>query len=475
VEDLDIVIEASMENAQRFLAVYDRLVPVPRPAGLTVEKLLKPKTKIPVPYYGIEALTSIDAVPFGELYRDSIVIESQGVEIRMISREHLLRSKKDTGRPKDQEDYKSMVEHRLFSKVDINAVLEHQKDLFNQALQKLPAETIRQMSKEFGEGSEPTLRAFVDEHWLHIPVIDDAKIEGVEDEEAQVDGRGNPNRIIFDYDRPFYVPGRSVTLAAPFEGDAGFFDIRPNTYTSSVPGAEIVDKEVRMTYEVESPVDYAAIKQNFIRTLGEITQYLRWLSESVSHFNGELTGIARRYILERKTILDRDAAGMEKLGIPKRKKEADVATSPVRDKVFFSYSHKDRKWLEKFQTMLKPLERNEKIVVWNDKQIRAGDRWKEEIQKALSSAKVAVLLVSPHFLDSDFIAEHELPPLLNAAKEAGLTILWVSVSHCLHTETEIAEYQAANDPARPLDSLSTSEQNRVIAEICKQIEAAANH
>jgi len=41
-------------------------------------------------------------------------------------------------------------------------------------------------------------------------------------------------------------------------------------------------------------------------------------------------------------------------------------------------------------------------------------------------------------------------------------------------ETDIAEYQAANDPARPLDSLSTSEQNRVIAEICKQIEAAAN-
>ena len=196
-------------------------------------------------------------------------------------------------------------------------------------------------------------------------------------------------------------------LAAPFEGDAGFFDTRPNTYTSSVPGAEIVDKEVRMTYEVESPVDYAAIKHNFIRTLGEITQYLRWLSESISHFNGELTGIARRYVLERKTTMDRDAAGMETLGIPMRKKEADAATTAVRDKVFFSYSHKDRKWLEKFQTMLKPLERNEKIVVWNDKQIRAGDRWKEEIQKAL-------------------------------------------------------------------DSLSTSEQNRVIAEICKQIEAAAN-
>jgi hypothetical protein len=109
VEDLDLVIEASMENARRFLAVYDRLVPIPRPAELTIEKLLKPKTKIPVPYYRIEALTSIDAVPFRELYRDSIAIESQGVEIRMISREHLLLSKQNTGRLKDQEDYDALI------------------------------------------------------------------------------------------------------------------------------------------------------------------------------------------------------------------------------------------------------------------------------------------------------------------------------------------------------------------------------
>jgi hypothetical protein len=36
----------------------------------------------------------------------------------------------------------------------------------------------------------------------------------------------------------------------------------------------------------------------------------------------------------------------------------------VRDQVFISYSHKDREWLSKLQTMLKPLVRNKTISVY---------------------------------------------------------------------------------------------------------------
>ena len=146
----------------------------------------------------------------------------------------------------------------------------------------------------------------------------------------------------------------------------------------------------------------------------------------------------------------------------------------MRDQIFFSYSHKDRKWLERIQTFLKPLVRDKRLSVWDDTKIKAGTLWREEIENALASAKLAVLLVSSDFLASDFIAEHELPPLLDSANKNGLRILWIAVRDSLYSETEIARYHAVNDPSRPLARFKGAGLDKELLTICLEIISIAN-
>ncbi len=146
---------------------------------------------------------------------------------------------------------------------------------------------------------------------------------------------------------------------------------------------------------------------------------------------------------------------------------------PKRDKVFISYSHADRRWLQRLQVFLKPLSREGKVDWWADTIIKPGSNWREEITKALDSAKVAVLLVSADFLASDFIAEVELPALLKAAETDGAIILSVIVSPSRFSDDErLSQFQAVNDPSRPLITMRTAERERLWVTVTKRIEAA---
>lgn len=145
--------------------------------------------------------------------------------------------------------------------------------------------------------------------------------------------------------------------------------------------------------------------------------------------------------------------------------------STPRESAFVCYSHKDKRWLERIQVHLKPLMRDGLLDLWDDTKIGDGAIWREEIDLALSRARVAILIVSADFLASDFIANTELPRLLDKAANGGAAILSVIVGSCRYTQHhELSKYQALNPPEKPLQKMSKPDAEAILVKLANSVD-----
>ena len=139
-----------------------------------------------------------------------------------------------------------------------------------------------------------------------------------------------------------------------------------------------------------------------------------------------------------------------------------------RSGVFISYSHKDKKWLDTLLEHLAPL-RQRGMEIWTDQEISPGELWHQEIENRLGTAQVAVLLVTPSFLSSSYVSSHELPAMLTAAKSEGLKIFWIPIIASSYKETEIAQFQAAHEPTKPLKDLTGAKRAEALVNIATKL------
>lgn len=149
-----------------------------------------------------------------------------------------------------------------------------------------------------------------------------------------------------------------------------------------------------------------------------------------------------------------------------------AASSSGRNKAFISYSHKDREYLEELHEHLAYFEKQGLIAAWDDRRLAPGVPWEAEIKQALNSARVAILLVSPSFLASDFITSKELPPLVTAARQEGTLLLSVIVRYCLFKQSVLAQFQAINDPSEPLSEMPLWKRDRVWVKVAELVADA---
>ncbi|MBY5960047.1 toll/interleukin-1 receptor domain-containing protein [Membranicola marinus] len=139
--------------------------------------------------------------------------------------------------------------------------------------------------------------------------------------------------------------------------------------------------------------------------------------------------------------------------------------------IFISYSHHDSSYLELLMTHLKYLEKHYSFRVWNDNNLKPGVKWSEEISKELNNSNIAILLISQHFLVSDFILKVELPSILKNAQLKGIKVIPIIVTHCMFEDySKLSNFQSVNSPDNPLEVMKSSDINKLIKSLTNELK-----
>src|SRR2546421_6596861 len=83
-------------------------------------------------------------------------------------------------------------------------------------------------------------------------------------------------------------------------------------------------------------------------------------------------------------------------------------TSKQETKLLYCYAHEDKALRNELQVHLGGLRRQYKLTNWYDRDILPGEEWEEAIGKHLSTADIIPLLISAHFVDSDYCYGKEM-------------------------------------------------------------------
>ncbi|MFP4381880.1 MAG: toll/interleukin-1 receptor domain-containing protein [Candidatus Sumerlaeia bacterium] len=137
--------------------------------------------------------------------------------------------------------------------------------------------------------------------------------------------------------------------------------------------------------------------------------------------------------------------------------------------VFFSYSHKDEDLRNRLETHLAALRRDGHINLWHDREIKAGDNFKNEIDSNLASSDLILLLISADFISSDYCYNIEFEKALKMHERKEARIVPVILHHCDWQATQLADFLATPTDGKPITSYTNIDEAFTI--VAKEIRS----
>src|SRR6266581_252357 len=118
--------------------------------------------------------------------------------------------------------------------------------------------------------------------------------------------------------------------------------------------------------------------------------------------------------------------------------------------IFYSYAEADRVWRDQLATHLSQLRRDEGIEEWHEQQILAGADRAQEIDQAISSAHIVLLLISADFLASDACYDIEMQHALERHRRGEARVIPIIVRPCDWRHSPLAHLQCLPHASQPI-------------------------
>lgn len=118
--------------------------------------------------------------------------------------------------------------------------------------------------------------------------------------------------------------------------------------------------------------------------------------------------------------------------------------------IFFSYAHEDEDLMHDVRRQLVVYERNGRILKWYDRKIPPGAEWRQQIDTRLETAKIILLFMSPHFIESRYCYEVEGQTALRRHSAGQAAVVPVILRPCSWEETPFSKLQVLPRDAKPV-------------------------
>lgn len=141
-------------------------------------------------------------------------------------------------------------------------------------------------------------------------------------------------------------------------------------------------------------------------------------------------------------------------------------------KLFFSYSHKDEELRNELETHLALLKRQGVISSWHDRRITAGGDFGQVISSEMESSQIVLLLVSAHFLASDYCFEKEMRRALEKHNEGTAVVIPVILHPCDWHSAPFGHLRATPTDGKAVSMYAN--QHEALATIARDVREAAN-